>query len=83
MTDESFNEIVIHCQCLRRLSLVGCHLIRGQILSDVPWKYLFRIEYFNFEHCNQINDEILVELYRRKHSLIIYDYYGSLVEENG
>jgi hypothetical protein len=82
LTDDSFNEIVLRCSQLRRLSLVGCYQIYGQILNDVPETYLHQIEYLNFEHCNQIDDELLVELYRRKKSILIFNYYGSPVDDD-
>jgi hypothetical protein len=82
LTDDSFNEIITRCHHLRRLSLVGCYQIYGQILNDVPEKYLHDIEYLNFEHCNQIEDELLVELYKRNKSITIFNYYGSPVDDD-
>ena len=82
LTDDGFNEIVLHCPRLQRLSLVGCYQIYGRILHDVPQRYLPEIEYLNFEHCNQIDDEILIELYRRKPSISILNYYGTSVDED-
>jgi len=82
LTDDSFNEIIIRCRQLRRLSLVGCYQIYGKILNDVPEKYLNHIEYLNFEHCNQIEDDILAELYKRKRSISIFNYYGSPVDDD-
>ncbi len=82
LTDESFNEIIIRCHQLRRLSLVGCYQIYGQILNDVPEKYFHQIEYLNCEHCNQIEDQILVDLFKRKRTITIYNYYGSIVDED-
>ncbi|CAF0783385.1 unnamed protein product [Rotaria sordida] len=82
LTDDSFNEIVIRCHHLRRLSLVGCHQIYGQILHDVPEKYFYDIEYLNFEQCNQIEDDLLVKLYKRKKSISIINYYGTSVDDD-
>jgi hypothetical protein len=61
---------------------LGCHQIYGQILKDVPEKYLHHIEYLNFEQCNQIEDDLLVELYKRKKSISILNYYGSSVDDD-
>lgn len=63
------------------MSLLGCHQIHGHVLKDVPDKYLPHVEYLCFHQCNQIKDELLLDLCRRKKSLEIYDYYGSLVSE--
>jgi hypothetical protein len=82
LTDDSFNEIVIRCEQLRRLSLLGCHQIYGQILKNVPEKYFHHIEYLNFEQCNQIEDDILIDLYKRKKSLTIINYYGSSIDDD-
>lgn len=81
LTDDSFNEIVIGCPHLRRLSLVGCHQIYGHILDDVPQKYFHDIEYLNFEQCNQIEDDLLVRLHKRKKSISIVNYYGTAVDD--
>ena len=81
MTDIGFNEIVRRCHRLEYLSLIGCYQITGDILIYVPHQYLPRIKVFNFEQCNQIADEILADLYRRKRSISITNYYGSLVED--
>jgi hypothetical protein len=51
-------------------------------LNDVPEKYFHRIEYLNCEHCNQIEDQLLVELFQRKKTVTIYNYYGSIVDED-
>ena len=82
LTDESFNEIVSRCHHLRRLSLLGCHRIYGQILNQVPENYLKNIEYLNFEQCNQIEDDLLVNLYQRNKSISITNYYGSSVDDD-
>lgn len=81
LTDDSFNEIISRCDHLRRLSLVGCYQIYGKILNDVPDKYLRSIEYLNFEHCNQIDDDLLVDLYQRNKSISIFNYYGAHVDD--
>ncbi|CAF3319036.1 unnamed protein product [Rotaria socialis] len=82
LTDGSFNEIAMRCQHLRRLSLVGCHQIYGRILDYVPEKYFHHIEYLNFEQCNQIEDELLIKLYKRKKSISIINYYGTSVDDD-
>ncbi|CAF3383278.1 unnamed protein product [Rotaria sp. Silwood1] len=82
LTDDSFNEIVTRCHHLRRLSLVGCHQIYGHILNDIPEKYFHDIEYLNFEQCNQIEDDLLVKLYKRKKSISIVNYYGTSVDDD-
>jgi hypothetical protein len=81
VTDEGFNDIVRRCHHLKRLSLIGCYQIYGSILRDVPEKFLKSIEYLNFEQCNQIEDDILIALYRRKTSIAIINYYGSSVDD--
>jgi hypothetical protein len=81
VTDEGFNDIVRRCHLLQRLSLIGCYQIYGSVLRDVPEKYLKSIEYLNFEQCNQIEDDILIALYRRKTSVAIINYYGSSVDD--
>lgn len=81
VTDVGFSAIVRHCQHLEYVSLIGCYLISGEALVDVPHKYLKSIKELNFEQCNQISDDILLELYRRKKNLLIINYYGSLVED--
>lgn len=69
----------MRCQHLRRLSLLGCHQIYGYMLKDVPDTYLRQIEHLNFTQCNQIKDDLLLDLHQRKKSIIILDYYASLV----
>lgn len=82
LTDDGFNEIVLHCHRLQRLSLAGCCQIYGRLLKDVPQRYLRQIKYLNFEHCNQIDDEILIALYQRNPSIRILNYYGTPVNED-
>ncbi|CAF0893906.1 unnamed protein product [Rotaria sp. Silwood1] len=80
ITDEGFNEIVTHCNQLRYFTLTGCHQIYGEILLDVPEKYLKSIEYLNLDKCNKIDDIILIELFQRKKFISIVNSYGSLIE---
>ncbi|UJR35284.1 hypothetical protein I4U23_028047 [Adineta vaga] len=82
LTDEGFNEIVMRCHHLRRLSLLGCHQIFGHVLKDVPEKHLQHIEQLNFTQCNQIKDDLLLDLYKRNKSIVILDYYASLVTDD-
>lgn len=81
VTTLGFNQIVKRCDQLTSLSLIGCYQISGEILFDVPEKYLRQIRSINFEQCNQIDDQILLDLYRRKRSLTLINYYGSTVED--
>ncbi|CAF2376287.1 unnamed protein product [Rotaria sp. Silwood2] len=80
ITDEGFNEIVTRCNQLRSLTLTGCNQIYGEVLFDVPEKYLQSIEYLNFDKCNQIEDFILIDLFQRKRFISVIDSYGSLIE---
>ncbi|CAF4509541.1 unnamed protein product, partial [Rotaria magnacalcarata] len=52
------------------------------ILDYVPEKYFHNIEYLNFEQCNQIEDELLIKLYKRKKSISIINYYGTSVDDD-
>ena len=81
MTTVGFNDIVKNFQRLEALSLIGCYQIAGDILFEVPETYLPSIRSLNFEQCNQIDDDILVDLYRRKKTIAIVNYYGSPVED--
>ncbi|CAF0760834.1 unnamed protein product [Rotaria sordida] len=80
VTDEGFNEIVIRCNQLQYLTLTGCNQIYGEILFDVPEKYLKSIKYLNFDKCNQIEDFILIDLFQRTKFILIIDSYGSLIK---
>lgn len=73
------NEIVTQCNKLRYLTITRCPNIYGEILFDVPEKYLKSIEYMNFDQCNKIEDFILIDLLERKSSISIVNSYGSLV----
>ena len=82
VTDVGFSDITSRCDHLEDLSLIGCYQIYGDILNDVPHRYLRSIKSLNFEQCNHIQDDLLLDLYRRKKTISIVNYYGSAVNED-
>ncbi|XP_074650951.1 uncharacterized protein LOC141905809 [Tubulanus polymorphus] len=81
ITDIGLVTIVDHCSNIQRLDLLGIHLITGVCLQRIPQE-LIHLSYLNLQNCNQIQDELIVNVLRslNNRQLTVINYYGEHFE---
>ncbi|XP_045205172.2 F-box/LRR-repeat protein fbxl-1-like [Mercenaria mercenaria] len=75
ITDTGLISIVDHCCNMENLDLLGIDRIYGECLSRVP-EEMTKLKFLDLRQCNQILDNLIVDMVRRKKDLKVINYYG-------
>lgn len=75
ITDTGLVSLVDHCCNLEMLDLLGIDRICGECLARVP-EEMTKLKFLDLRQCNQILDNLIVDMVRRKKDLKVINYYG-------
>ncbi|CAH1777093.1 unnamed protein product [Owenia fusiformis] len=75
LTDDSLISIVDNCPNIRHLDLTGLDKITGSCLDRIP-EEMPHLKFLDLRQCNNIIDELIQDVVRRKKDLTVINYYG-------
>lgn len=75
ITDRGLISIVDHCCNLETLDLLGIDKVKGECLARIP-EEMPKLKFLDLRQCNQIVDNLIMDMVRQKPDLKVYNYYG-------